>query len=115
MQASLPPSSYSAPPPVMPARSHVVIWVVAALGLLCGVAAAAAVVLVRHSAAPGSVAGRSVVRVVLTHQAGTGFFVAGPDSQAYIVTANHVVDTGEPILVERTVDGPSGTRWTGAY
>ena len=30
---------------------------------------------------------------------GTGFFVAGPDELAYVVTAYHVVDSGEPILI----------------
>ena len=47
--------------------------------------------------------------------AGTGFFVAGPDAHAYVVTANHVVDSGEPILVERTVEGSGGSQWTEAY
>jgi hypothetical protein len=55
------------------------------------------------------------VRVVLPTHAGTGFFVKGPDAQAYVVTANHVVDSGERILVERTVDGAGGSRWTEAY
>ena len=58
---------------------------------------------------------RSVVRIVLANESGTGFFVAGPDSQAYVVTAHHVVDSGERILVERTVDGPGGSHWTEAY
>jgi len=99
----------------MPSRSRPILWLVAAVGLSLGMAAAVGVVLVRRSAVHGSGAGRSVVRVVLTHSAGTGFFVTGPDAQAYVVTANHVVDSGEPILVERSVGGPGGSKWTEAY
>lgn len=115
MQPSLPPASFSTSPPPMPQRTPTVAWLVAAIGLSLGVAIAAGVVLVKRSAAHGAIAGRSVVRVVLTHEAGTGFFVAGPDSQAYVVTANHVVDSGEPILIERTVEGSGGSKWTEAY
>src|SRR5690348_15168830 len=42
---------------------------------------------------------RGVVRVVLTSQRGTGFFVAGPDDGAYVITAHHVVGNGEPIRI----------------
>lgn len=99
----------------MPVRPRAVLWLIAAIGLALGIAAAVGVVLVKRSAGRGSAAGRSVVRVVLTRSAGTGFFVAGPDAQAYVVTANHVVDSGDPILVERTVEGSGGSKWTEAY
>ena len=49
--------------------------------------------------------GRAVVRIVLKKHAGTGFFVRGPDDLAYVVTAHHVVESGEPILVEQTFEG----------
>ena len=115
MQTSLPPASFSTPPLAVPPRSRAVVWIVAAVGLILGVALACGVVLARRGGARGSLAGRSVVRVVLTHSAGTGFFVSGPDAQAYVVTANHVVDSGDPILVERTVEGSGGSKWTEAY
>jgi hypothetical protein len=111
---SLPPASFSTPPPPA-ARSRAVVWIVAAVGLLLGVVAVAGVMIAKRSAARGGAAARSVVRVVLPRQAGTGFFVAGPDGQAYVVTANHVIDSGEPVLVERTVEGPKGTHFTEAY
>jgi S1-C subfamily serine protease len=115
MQFSVPPSSFTTPPPPAPPRPRAVVWLVAAIGVSLGVAGAAGVVLAKRSASHGAAAGRSVVRVVLTHGSGTGFFVAGPDAQAYVVTANHVVDSGEPILVERTVEGSGGSKWTEAY
>ncbi|HEX3343830.1 MAG TPA: serine protease [Polyangiaceae bacterium] len=99
----------------MPPRAPRILALVAAIGLSLGIAAVAGVVLVKRAGAHGATAGRSVVRVVMTHSAGTGFFVAGPDAQAYVVTANHVVDSGEPILVERTVEGSGGGHWTEAY
>jgi hypothetical protein len=91
------------------------VWLTAAVGLVFGVIVAVGFVLVKGGSARGTAAGRSVVRVVLASQSGTGFFVRGPDSLAYVVTANHVVDGGEPILVERTVNGTGGARWTEAY
>ena len=111
----MPPASYTTPPPPAPPRSRGVVWLVAAIGLSLGVAGAAGAFFVKRGGAHGAAAGRSVVRIVLTHEAGTGFFVTGPDSQAYVVTANHVVDSGEPILVERTVEGSGGSKWTEAY
>jgi S1-C subfamily serine protease len=113
--ASLPPSSITARPPPLPSTKSRAVWLTAAVGLLFGVILAVGFVLVKRSSARGATAGRSVVRVVLASQSGTGFLVRGPDSLAYVVTANHVVDSGEPILVERTVDGTGGARWTEAY
>ncbi|MGH7297067.1 MAG: trypsin-like peptidase domain-containing protein, partial [Polyangiaceae bacterium] len=112
---SAPPASL--PPPPQPApRSRALIWSLLGVGLLVGLAfTVLLVVAVKRGGAHGSGAARSVVRVVLASQAGTGFFVAGPDSEAYVVTAQHVVDTGEPILVERTVEGSGGSHWTEAY
>ena len=91
------------------------VWLTAVFGLLAGVALVAGFVVARRGGLRGSTPAQSVVRVVLTSQAGTGFFVAGPDSQAYVVTAEHVVDSGEPILVEHTVEGSGGSHWTEAY
>lgn len=89
-------------------------WLVATLGLVVGALIAVGVVLARRGPSRGST-GRSIVRVVLPSGSGTGFFVRGPDALAYVVTADHVVDSGERILIERTVDGPGGKQWTEAY
>jgi S1-C subfamily serine protease len=120
---SVPPppfgTSYSAPPPAPPQRrrSSALVGVVAAAGIALGVVAALVVFIVakRVAARSPSAQARSVVRVVLEHESGTGFFARGPDAQAYVVTAYHVVDSGEPILVERTVEGSKGAKWTEAY
>src|SRR5579859_85417 len=122
--SSLPPTSMSAPPaptpyPTIPppaslprsGASRALVWVMAGAGLLVGVFVALVYFVAHRGAAHAGAAGRSVVRVVLPTQAGTGFFVSGPDAQAYVVTANHVVDSGEKILVERTVEGAGGARW----
>ncbi len=45
----------------------------------------------------------SMVRVTTPTGTGAGFFIAGPDGFAYVATANHVVDRGERVLVERDV------------
>ncbi|HEY8041521.1 MAG TPA: serine protease, partial [Polyangiaceae bacterium] len=113
---SIPPSSLTPPPPAAPPpRRSGLVWLTAGGGLLLGIVVAVAVLLLHRGSARGGPAARAVVRVVLESQSGTGFFVAGPDSFAYVVTANHVVDSGEPILVERTVDGPGGKHWVEAY
>ena len=43
------------------------------------------------------------MRVTTSSGMGAGFFVEGPDRYAYVATANHVVDRGERVLVERDV------------
>lgn len=103
---SVPPA-----PPAAPTRRIALLAAIAA-GLVVGILVA---VLVARSALRGRDAGRSVVRVVLATRSGTGFFVKGPDAAAYVVTANHVVDSGERILVERNVTGSGGRHWTEAY
>jgi hypothetical protein len=67
----------------------------------------------KHGSHSGPPSG-AVVRVVLPTHSGSGFFVDGPDDFAYVVTANHVVDDGDEILVERT-DASSSTPSTEAY
>jgi hypothetical protein len=101
----------SAPPPP-PSSARLLVAIALTLGLAVGVVVA--VLLVRRVAGPGKVA-QGVVRVVLASRSGTGFFVAGPDSAAYVVTANHVVDSGERVSVERTIEGSGGKHWTEAY
>jgi hypothetical protein len=88
------------------------------LGVLAVIAiglAATAVALrsTRGSAAVTPTSG--VVRVMLKTHSGTGFFVAGPDQLAYVVTAHHVVDSGEPILIERTIEVAGGKPYVEAY
>jgi S1-C subfamily serine protease len=56
-----------------------------------------------------------VVRVELPDGSGTGFFVTGPDDLAYVATAYHVIASGEPILIEQSLEGTGGRRYTQAY
>lgn len=46
----------------------------------------------------------SVVRVSTYSSTGTGFFVSAPDGRRLVATAFHVVESGEPILIERWVE-----------
>ncbi len=110
---SVPPSF--APPPSMPPRAgarRMLLALAISLGLALGIVVA--IVVARRMAARGGAAA-GVVRIVLSTHAGTGFFVQGPDASAYVVTADHVVDSGERVLVERTVTGSGGRHWTEAY
>jgi S1-C subfamily serine protease len=111
------PASYSAPPPALPptpsGARRVILAIAVSVGLLLGIVGA--VVLVVRRASAGKQAASGVARIVLSTHSGTGFFVKGPDSAAYIVTANHVVDNGEPILIEQTMTGPGGQHWTQAF
>ena len=86
--------------------------------VLAGVVVIAALVvgLVAHkSASHAGGANRSIVRVVMDSGAGTGFFVKGPDEFAYVATAYHVVDSGETLLVEQTIETKEGQRHVEAY
>ncbi len=121
---SVPPGVRSLPPAVPPPRSTspasggskgklvAVLGGVGAIVLLAAVAVL--VVVVRHSGHAKD-ALRATVRVLMKSSSGTGFFVQGPDDQAYVATAYHVVESGEPILIERTLDGPAGEHYVEAY
>jgi S1-C subfamily serine protease len=105
------PSMLPAPPPTPGKRLALALAV--ALGLLAGILVA--VLVARRVLSRGGRGAGGVARIVLSTHAGTGFFVKGPDASAYLVTANHVVDSGERILVERTVTGSGGRQWIEAY
>ena len=116
--ASSPPASFTPPPlrrPAAPARPRVDHGRRRArLGDRRGLRASSSSKRGRVARVGG--AGRSVVRIVLAEPSrDRASSSRGPDSPAYVVTAQHVVDSGEPILVERTVDGPGGSHWTEAY
>lgn len=56
----------------------------------------------------------AMVRVTTPTGTGAGFFINGPDQYAYVATANHVVDRGERVLVERDV-GSDKQQFVEAY
>jgi hypothetical protein len=88
-------------------------WLVPAAVLAGGVAIA---VITRHGPSGQTEQPKqAVARIKLGTSAGTGFFVRGPDDLAYVVTAYHVIESGEPIEVERMVDGEGAKPFVEAY
>ncbi|HEY3805579.1 MAG TPA: serine protease [Kofleriaceae bacterium] len=86
------------------------------LGVIAVIAiAVVAVAVVAARSSPAATPSSGIVRVMLKTRSGTGFFVAGPDELAYVVTAYHVIDSGEPILIERTIEVGAGKPYVEAY
>jgi Trypsin-like peptidase domain len=73
--------------------------------LLVGVFAV--LVVVGRGTASSRLDERAIVRVIAGHASGTGFFVKAPKGLdgVLVVTAYHVIDSGEPAIVERLVSG----------
>jgi hypothetical protein len=57
----------------------------------------------------------AMVRVSTPTGTGAGFMIDGPDDSVYVATANHVVDRGERVLVERDVDITDKKHYVEAY
>jgi len=57
----------------------------------------------------------SLVRVTTGANTGTGFLINGPDEYIYVATANHLVDSGERVLVERDVNISDKKHYVEAY
>ncbi len=57
----------------------------------------------------------SMVRVSTSTGTGAGFLIDGPDDFVYVATANHVVDRGERILIERDVEITDKRRYVEAF
>src|SRR5512139_2126188 len=57
----------------------------------------------------------AMVRVSTPTGTGAGFFVQGPDQYAYVATANHLVDRGDRVLVERDVELTEKKHFVEAY
>lgn len=102
---------YVPPPPVPPRRANAR-WPIAA-----GIAALA----LGGLAYAGLRGGKSqriedaMVRVSTPTGTGAGFLIDGPDDAIYVATANHVVDRGERVLVERDVDISDKRHFVEAY
>jgi len=114
---SMPPGASVAPRAPRARLSNAGVLILSLVGaLILGVVVFSLVVYARK-AGGGKELSQSVIRVVLPSGSGTGFFVAGPDDLAYVATAYHVVASGEPILIEQTLDGAGGggRHFTQAY
>jgi hypothetical protein len=57
----------------------------------------------------------AMVRVSTPTGTGAGFMIDGPDDDVYVATANHVVDRGERVLVERDVEITDKRHYVEAY
>jgi S1-C subfamily serine protease len=57
----------------------------------------------------------ALVRVSTQTGTGTGFLIDGPDEYIYVATANHLVDRGERVLVERDVNVSEKKSYVEAY
>ncbi|HEX5062782.1 MAG TPA: serine protease [Kofleriaceae bacterium] len=57
----------------------------------------------------------ALVRVSTPSGTGTGFLIDGPDQYIYVATANHLVDRGERVLVERDVNISDKKHYVEAY
>ena len=67
------------------------------------VVVAAATVVVATRGGDGVTVKDAMVRVTTPSATGAGFMIDGPDRYVYVATANHVVDRGERVLIERDV------------
>ncbi|MBV8759174.1 MAG: trypsin-like peptidase domain-containing protein [Deltaproteobacteria bacterium] len=95
LQLPAPPMQMQAPAP----RKRTRAWLFAAVAV--GVVGAGIAIAATRG---GSVTAKdAIVRVTTGTGTGAGFFIEGPDKYAYVATANHVVDRGERVLVERDV------------
>src|SRR5580704_16062309 len=84
-------------------------WVAITLSVLMVllVGVFAVLVVVGRGTAASRLDERAIVRVIAGHASGTGFFVKAPKGLdgVLVVTAYHVIDSGEPAIVERLVSG----------
>jgi S1-C subfamily serine protease len=121
MLSSVPPTAATIPPP-SPLPGHgkkaglggkrLAMWIAASVfGVMLVVLGGFGI----HAAASSGSETDAVVRIVTPNGRGTGFFVQGPDEDAYVATAFHVVDGGEAILVERSLPGEGDDTFTEAY
>jgi hypothetical protein len=58
---------------------------------------------------------QALVHVIAGESGGTGFFVQGPDANAYVVTAYHVIESGDPVRIERMVEVSDKKSYVEAY
>ena len=102
------PQVHAAPPPSRPHRR----WPYAA-----GVAAVALGGIATLAVRGGSAVRveSAMVRVSTPTATGAGFMIDGPDNDVYVATANHVVDRGERVLVERDVEINDKRHYVEAY
>ncbi len=93
-----------APTPVpvaTPRKSRRLIWGLAGGG--AALAATGLALLATRGGSHGAEVKDAMVRVTTPSGTGAGFLIDGPDEFVYVATANHVVDRGERVLIERDV------------
>jgi S1-C subfamily serine protease len=94
-------------------------WVAIGLGVLMMllVGVFAVLVVVGRGNAASRLDERAIVRVIAGHASGTGFFVKAPKGidGVLVVTAYHVIDSGEPAIVELLVSGSGKDSYLEAF
>ncbi len=128
---TLPPPAIEevAPPPALALRPPTVeqpvasrmrtlprgLWIGGAAVVGAGLAAMVALLVLRGSGRGNSHIKDAMVRVSTPAGTGAGFFIDGPDRYAYVATANHLVDRGDRVLVERDVELTDKKHFVEAY
>jgi S1-C subfamily serine protease len=99
------------PPPVRDPKKRIAIGAGIGIALLAGGIGLA--VALRSPDRPN--VKDALVRVSTQSGTGTGFLIDGPDQYIYVATANHLVDRGERVLVERDVNVSEKKSYVEAY
>ena len=115
---ALRPATPPPPPTVAPIRAPNRIprgvWIGAAAAGGAGLAAIVALLAFRGGSNHTAIKD-AMVRISTPAGTGTGFFIDGPDRFAYVATANHLVDRGDRVLVERDVELTDKQHFVEAY
>jgi S1-C subfamily serine protease len=88
-------------------------WPLYVIGGVAVVGAIAAVIAMHRS--HGAQVKDAMVRITTSAGTGAGFFIDGPDQYAYVATANHLIDRGDGVLVERDVELDNKHEYVEAY
>ena len=101
-------------PPARPSKVPRALIIGGAATLAVGAAAMVALLALRGSG-DGPQIKDAMVRVSTATGTGAGFFIEGPDQFAYVATANHLVDRGDRVLIERDVELTDKKHFVEAY
>ena len=99
------------PPPVRGPKRRIAIGV--GIGVAVAIGGIGLAIALRSPARPN--VKDALVRVSTQTGTGTGFLIDGPDEYIYVATANHLVDRGERVLVERDVAISDKKHYVEAY
>lgn len=99
------------PPPVRDPKRRIAVGV--GIGVVVAIGGIGLAIALRSPARPN--VKNALVRVSTQTGTGTGFLIDGPDEYIYVATANHLIDRGERVLVERDVNVSEKKSYVEAY